>query len=269
MKYLFWNTYRNADINSILSDLIVENKISVVILAEYVAEMDELIKLLSLKGVSMMQYPTTGCDRICILGKISLAMKPQLQTDYYSIQIIDDNLVLCCVHLNSQIFSGNAEYREIVIERIIFDVENLEKELKSNNTVIVGDFNVNPYDQTCVNARYFHSLPVYEETKRKSRTVAGKEFKMFYNPMWNLMGDFDEPYGTYYYNSNNAISTYWNFYDQVIIRPALRERFIDENLKILTKTERISLLDDKMHPNHNISDHLPIIFEIKENNHVS
>ena len=63
------------------------------------------------------------------------------------------------------------------------------------------------------------------------------------------------------------ISENWNVYDQVIIRPTLRKQFIDENLKIITKTNTKSLLDHNKHPDRNISDHLPIAFEIKEKNH--
>ena len=35
MKYLFWNTHKNDDINDVLSELIIENNISMVLLAEY------------------------------------------------------------------------------------------------------------------------------------------------------------------------------------------------------------------------------------------
>jgi hypothetical protein len=107
-------------------------------------------------------------------------------------------------------------------------------------------------------------LPVYEETKRKTRVVAGNEFSMFYNPMWRFLGDEKQPYGTYYHNNGDPINTYWNLYDQVIIRPALRERFIDENLKIITETQSKYLLDMNGHPDKELSDHLPIIFEIQE-----
>ena len=68
MKYLFWNTHKNKSINSTLCDLIIENCISVVVLAEYSADMDDLIDLLYSCGVSMQQVPTVGCDRIHILG---------------------------------------------------------------------------------------------------------------------------------------------------------------------------------------------------------
>ena len=90
---------------------------------------------------------------------------------------------------------------------------------------------------------------------------------MFYNPMWNFLGDFSEPYGTYYHSTADTVNPYWNVYDQVIIRPSLRKRFVDENLKIITETTTMSLLDKNKHPNRSISDHLPITFEIKEEEH--
>lgn len=267
MKYLFWNTYKNKNINSILCDLIIENGISVVVLAEYSADINDLIELLRSCGVSMQQVPTVGCDRIHMLGEVGLRIEPQLQTDRVSIQVVDDNTILCSVHLNSQIYSDNAERREMDIEQIVKDILNLEKELGTKNTIIVGDFNINPYDKSCVSARYFHGIPIYEDAMRESRTVAGRECHMFYNPMWNFLGDFREPYGTYYHSSADTVNPYWNVYDQVIIRPALRERFVDDNLKIITETATVSLLDKNKHPDRGISDHLPITFEIKEEEH--
>ena len=87
---------------------------------------------------------------------------------------------------------------------------------------------------------------------------------MFYNPMWNLLGDSQEPYGTYYYSGNDTENTFWNIYDQVIIRPVLRERFVIESLKIIKETKTRFLLNNSGHPNKKISDHLPIMFEIQE-----
>lgn len=135
--------------------------------------------------------------------------------------------------------------------------------------VITGYFasNINPYDNSCVNARYFHGIPIYEDAMRESRNIAGKEFRMFYNPMWNFLGDFKEPYGTYYRSAADTFNPYWHIYDQVIIRPSLRSRFVDGNLKIITGSANVSLLDKNKHPNHSISDHLPITFEIKEDYH--
>lgn len=264
MKYLFWNTHKNVNINSILCDLIIENRISVVVLAEYTANTDELIDLLQYSGIHMKQFPTVGCERISILGKIEVDMEPQLQTDHTSIQIINENFIMCCVHLNSQIYTGSAERREIDMEGIISEILKIENELDTKDTIIVGDFNINPYDKSCVDARYFHGIPVYKEAMRGCRSINGKEYHMFYNPMWNFLGDFKEPYGTYYHRTSDVVTTYWDIYDQVIMRPALREKFVDDSLKIITETMTTSLLDRNKHPNHNISDHLPIVFEFKE-----
>lgn len=64
MKYLFWNTHNNESINPILCDLIIENHISVVVLAEYSANIDKLTGLLQDAGAIMNPASTIGCDRI-------------------------------------------------------------------------------------------------------------------------------------------------------------------------------------------------------------
>lgn len=91
-----------------------------------------------------------------------------------------------------------------------------------------------------------------------------ESFKMFYNPMWNLLGDFSFPPGTYYYSGNEVENSFWNVYDQVMIRPCLRGQFVDDELKILCETKKRKLIDANNHPDKKISDHLPIVFEIME-----
>ena len=50
----------------------------------------------------------------------------------------------------------------------------------------------------------------------------------------------------------------------MIIRPGLRKRFVDDSLQIITKIKMVSLLDENGHPDSQFSDHLPIVFEIRE-----
>ena len=42
MRILFWNTHRNVDINSYILDIVNQNEIDVLVLAEYMAEINEL-----------------------------------------------------------------------------------------------------------------------------------------------------------------------------------------------------------------------------------
>lgn len=87
---------------------------------------------------------------------------------------------------------------------------------------------------------------------------------MFYNPMWNLFGDFSYPPGTYYHNGSEPVNSFWNIYDQVMIRPGMKKCFVEKSLKIITDMQKYSLVDKLKHPRKDISDHLPIVFEIKE-----
>ena len=263
LKVLFWNAHKNVDINSTICELVAENNISIVVLAEYTANIDDLLDTLRLQyGLQMRRYYSC-CDRITMIGEVN-DVEVRFDNDHTTIQIINGKDILCCTHLNSKIYSDHEAQRQIMIEQLMREICAIEKDIDSENTIIVGDFNINPYDASCIDARYFHSIPVYEEAKRKSRVVAGNEYAMFYNPMWRFLGDRKQPYGTYYHNNSNSINTYWNLYDQVIIRPVLRERFVDDSLKIVTETQSKYLLDVNGHPDKAISDHLPIIFEIRE-----
>jgi len=94
MKILFWNVCKNININYLLSQLIVENDISIVALAEYDANMSELIRVLSEHGIFMRPYITTGCTRIKILGT-SNCVEPGCQSPYASFQIINGMDILC------------------------------------------------------------------------------------------------------------------------------------------------------------------------------
>ena len=260
---LFWNTHKNENINPIICEIVAENNISMMVLAEYNAKMEDLLNtLFNEYGLSFQQY-FSACERIKI-GGIKCNIEPRFENGHMTIQIINGKDILCCVHLNSKIYSNHVAYREILIEEIIKEIQKVESDLNTENTIVVGDFNLNPYESSFVDARYLHGVPIYEEAKRKVREIAGRDYSMFYNPMWRFLGDEKQPYGTYYHNTNDVMNTYWNIYDQVIIRPALKERFIDESLKIITETQSRYLLDSNGHPDHNISDHLPIIFEIKE-----
>lgn len=263
MKVLFWNTHNNQNINYVLHDLIIENNISLAFLAEYKDNIDELKNELYNNGISMFHYPSIGCERISVLGK-QMNISQGLQTRHSSFQIVNNKDIYCCIHLPSKIYGDTEGKRKVIINTIVSDIESVEKKLNSNNTIIVGDFNINPFESGCLDALGFHGIPIYDVAAREKRTIEEKEFKMFYNPMWRFFGDDKKPYGTFYYSDNNTSNVFWHILDQVIIRPSLRNRFVDSNLRIITETENYYLLNKQGHPDKNISDHLPIIFEIQE-----
>lgn len=265
MRFLFWNTHKNQNINRILCSLIVEYNINIVILAEYESNSEELIRILSQNGTLVHQYVVIGCDRIKLFGTLSMEdVEPSRANSYCTMQKIKDELLLCAVHMPSKL-RITPRTQDGVFSNVIHEIEIAEEECDIANTIIVGDFNQNPYEGGCLGAQGFHGIPIADETKRLKRKIFDVDYKMFYNPMWNLLGDFNFPPGTYYYNTGEEINEFWHIFDQVLIRPSLRERFIDESLKIVTEPSSFNLMNKRKHPNKDISDHLPIVFEIKEN----
>lgn len=262
MRFLFWNTHDNEDINTVLCDIIVEQKSNIVVLAEYKDIVEDLINRLDLNGIRMDVYPSVGCDRLTILGN-KKNIRQSRQSKYYSMQIIENDLLLCGVHLPSQMWTDERT-QTLAFQSVVHDIELAEKESGIDKTVVVGDFNQNPYDDGCLGALGFHGIPVADEAQKISRVIYDTEYKMFYNPMWNLLGDFNYPPGTYYYRGNKEKNEFWNIFDQVIVRPRLRSNFVDKELKIITKTQKVSLVTQNLHPNKKISDHLPIVFQLME-----
>ncbi len=256
MKVLFWNTHNNR-INDIISCAVKTMQIDFLVLAEYKDDCQELCAL-----TGMHKYISVGCNKILMLGYRDDVDIGE-QDDRFSFQIIGGQFILGGIHLPSQMYVGNQERRKIVIRKIIDAAHNHEVNLKTKKTIIVGDFNEDPYEDGCLAASNFFSLPYV--TQKATRNIEGIEFEKFYNPMWNLLGDFSPPYGTYFYNESNPSGTYWHMFDQVIIRPCLRKAFSEKNLKIVTTIGDRKLLGQSGKPISRISDHLPIVFEIKEN----
>ena len=156
MRFLFWNTHNTKDINSILCGMIVEQKANIVILAEYEDIIEDLIYNLDLKGVRMNVYPSIGCDRLIILGNTK-DIRQSRQSKYYSMQIIKNDMLLCGVHLPSQMWADERT-QTLAFQSVVRDIELAEEDGGIDKTIVVGDFNQNPYDDGCLGACGFHGI---------------------------------------------------------------------------------------------------------------
>ncbi len=263
MKILFWNTNRNSDINQYIVYLVQEYNIDVLLLAEYRANKNELCKLFNENYKFLVECNTYGCGRIDSWSSYT-DIEAGRQDDYYSIQIIKNRFILCSIHLPTDLHGDYSDERLAKIQEIMYDIKETECEIKSKETVIIGDFNEMPYGRGCLNANGFHGLPVLSVHDSPTRIVNGIEYRKFYNPMWNLMGDFSYPPGTYYLNQSKIYSPMWYMLDQVIVSKDILPLFIKESLEIITSCSYVDFMDSKGRPNKKISDHFPIICEIRD-----
>ena len=255
MRFAFWNTNKKL-INSYIVSLVRDFQIDTLILAEYSDDISFLIDSLDFQIVS-----STGCDRLKLLSNKSFFdIGPQ--ASHYSFQIVNEDYLLCCLHLISKTYDQDGRRRAYDIEEIMINVEAIKERNNINKVVFVGDFNENPYESNVLEARLFHALPCYYELENDSRIVSGKTYTKYYNPMWNLFGDKDSPPGTFFHMSSSPVEPFWHMFDQVIISKEMFPRFLTDTLRIVTDTSNGPLFRDGFRPNNLISDHFPIVFEI-------
>ena len=129
---------------------------------------------------------------------------------------------------------------------------------------MVGDLNLNPFDRGVVQTTGFHAMMSKRQAVEMSRTVQGRSYPFFYNPMWGHLGDRTPgPPGTFYYRDSVPLSYDWNTFDQVLLRPAVLE-LMDEVVAVLDRCGEQSLLDDKGRPDRQVgSDHLPLLVTLR------
>ena len=102
---------------------------------------------------------------------------------------------------------------------------------------------MNPFEPGVVAAGGLHAVMSREVASRQSRTVQGRDYRFFYNPMWNHFGDANSPTaGSYFYNASEHVSYFWNLFDQVLIRPELAAPFDPDSLSIVTSAGSRSLV---------------------------
>ncbi len=144
-----------------------------------------------------------------------------------------------------------------------------EEDAGHARTVLVGDFNMNPFDKGMIDPEGFGAMMSRSLVIRHSSKVAGG-IRRFYNPMWSRLGrELPEPPGSYYgNNSGDPFNIFWHSLDQVLIRPALFDSFRDEDFRLLTsipwgQNETLDLIRSRdTHWEVRVSDHLPILFTL-------
>jgi len=266
MRTVFWNVHKNKNINELICQLIIENDIDIIGLAEYEDDINDLIKKLFYIGKKYYEIIAIGCRRIHIISKYENSrIEPLYENSYFTMKLVPhrnlESLIMVFVHFQSKMFGSDDADKLDQANNLRVEIEKIEKELNIKRTIILGDFNMNPFENGMVAVNGLHTIPWAKHTKKIKRVLRDKDCYFFYNPMWNLFGDFNTPLGSYFYLSSNATCYYWNIYDQVCLRPEVIDQFKTESLKFLTQIDSTELIKKDV-PDKTISDHLPLYFEL-------
>lgn len=139
-------------------------------------------------------------------------------------------------------------------------VEQAEIAVGHNRTIVIGDMNMNPFEEGMLAADGLHGMMTKSIVIKQSRRVQGQKHSFFYNPMWSRLGDESHgPAGTYYHGPGGAISPYWHTFDQALLRPSLVPAYERGFLEVVTQINGTDLLSNT---NFKQSDHFPIVLRL-------
>jgi endonuclease/exonuclease/phosphatase (EEP) superfamily protein YafD len=274
VKFLFWNI-RGKRLGHLVRALVDEHDADVVVLAELGEEPWDILTALNANDARhvfhMDELPTRAAGRRQprIYWRLSRdAIRPLRKDDgaiFYDLETITGrSILLVAVHLPSRLHRSEHDLTALA-GRLGGVIREEEGRLGHQRTVVVGDFNMNPFDLGMMTCDAFHAVTTQAIARRRSRTVDGQERGFFYNPMWGCLGDRTPgPPGTYYYDSPGQLAHFWNTFDQVLVRPDLLDVFDADSVRILARAGEVSLLKPKSdRPDQDVaSDHLPLLFSL-------
>lgn len=248
-----------------MTNIATHNGVDVLILAEsHIPESNMLIALNEAEPAKY-HFNSSLCEKIQIYSRFPQQLiRSVLEGGRFSIRLVSlpglTEILLAVVHLPSKV-NWSEDDLSAECQTLSNQIRLAEQRASCNNTVLVGDFNMNPFEVGVVNANALHGVMARDIALHETRRVQGQEYPFFYNPMWGRFGDETEgPCGTHYYQHSGHKSFFWNMYDQVMLRPSLLSCFQNKDLKILTSDGKQPLLSESGLPQ--ASDHLPILFKL-------
>ncbi|MSP00530.1 MAG: endonuclease/exonuclease/phosphatase family protein [Acetobacteraceae bacterium] len=170
-------------------------------------------------------------------------------------------LLIVAAHLPSKRHADDSD-QQYRIRQLRTDITTQETLRGHQNTVVIGDLNVNPFEDALTAADGLHGVMDKTDAVRAARTVQGRAWDYFYNPMWSRLGDESAgPPGTYRYAGSGLVSHFWHTFDQVLLRPSLLPYYDPAGLLVPAQIGERSILHLAGAP-QGLSDHLPVVMTL-------
>ncbi len=264
-KFLFWNLNRQ-DLHGFVRNLARQEGADVVILAECPTKPAKILEELNADS-SDYQYAPGNCGHLLFFTRFdSDYLTPLFESHRVSIRRLAlpkrPSILVAAAHLPAKM---NFSEESLLVESVHLaqSIDQVEISEGHERTVLLGDFNMNPFEAGMVIAGGLHAVMSRNIASRMTRLIQRQRYKFFYNPMWNYMGDNGDTCGTFYFEGAEHLCYYWNLFDQVLLRPDLLHNFAPENVRIPTSIRGCSLLHDDGRPDkETASDHLPVTLDL-------
>lgn len=272
MRILFWNT-GNRPVIGLLRELSRLRDVDILVLAELAVPIEDVVNQLNESAeqgyfCAQERLPKSFRRPLHVLTRLHedrvVALKDGAGITVKRVfPIVGPDFTIVAVHLRSKLFQPQ-EDQVFRAASVNSDVEGIEAQVGHRRTLLIGDFNMNPFEQGLVSSDCFHAVMSRRTAQRQSRTIDGRERFFFYNPVWSLLGDHPpNPPGSYYRAGSGRTEYFWHSFDQVLLRPDLLDYFPDNGIEVLTRIGERTLLTRNGIPDANTgSDHLPLLLEL-------
>jgi hypothetical protein len=264
---VFWNVGR-ADRAPLVAELAAERRLDIVILAESGIGADQHIPMLGAGTGAVYCRPTAVTTRLQVFSRSNVLGLEEVhgssngRLTVRRLQFGGVDFLLAAAHLVSKRETDQAS-QHFEAEVLSAEIRDVERRQGHSRTILVGDLNLNPFEEGVVAAAGLHAMTTKAGVADGSRVVQDKEYPFFYNPMWGLFGDRSPgPAGSLYRRMSQHVSYDWNLFDQLLIRPEAI-RLVEEDVELLTRIGETDLATSRGRPNRHVgSDHFPLFFRL-------
>lgn len=290
MKFLYWNINKQiSPFEDYLQKLMIDRKIDVLILSENKNISNEkILKNIDFEVVKLeMQNSTLKWVQVYYKKNAGFKITHHSEdTDLENIDNTNDRLVnriqvfkisnetpsnildtyFACIHFPSKLYHDEISHLQIV-PNYKAKVHNLTQ--NSARVFIVGDFNMNPFDYGMVEPNGFFAHNNRELVDVDAKIKHGNKQILYYNPCWILLGDYvnktnyktnNRTGGSFFYEGEKSRSLYWYLIDQIIMRKALIDGFVSEDLEIIEDPQMREDIQKEKTKDINKIDHFPLQF---------
>ena len=261
MNICYWNIHKNSEVpndefNKCLVDLLIEKSIDLFCISEFDKFNEEIILENDYELVDVLNSDKVKCFKKCGLAFTQI----RIDDRYAIIEYKRRKLLFVCLHSYDAI--NYDEFKRLhCMESIKMEIDDYIKNNGETNVFILGDFNCMPYDASIIDEDVFNCV-LYRDLLYTR--VGAKE--RYYNPMLLLLSEEQKIYGTFYSDHIQQRNLRWYLLDQVMINRNADKIMNYDSIKIIDRIKEVNLLKNNK-PNTSIySDHLPLYFEIKEEN---
>ena len=266
LRLLFWNLNGQSRANRVAA-LCQEHDVGILVLAELDEPPDTIMTALD-QASTKLNWAEERRSRLHCFSLPELQLREVFSDESRKLVLFEFRWNLMpfsvgAVHLasptNMELDDRNSE------AKIIADSVRLQEAERSHSrTILIGDFNLNPFDRGVSEASGFHGVMTKDQAIEGSRTVQFRPYPFFYNPMWGHLGDRTPgPPGTIHYRNSAQLSYDWNTFDQVLLRSDVLA-LAEEEVAVLDRCGDLSLLNDKRRPDRQVgSDHLPLLVTLR------